>query len=103
MPQPHDNKKQQKAVARRRDSGGSRKRISTSLDFDDAIYVEHIPGASDSEKLAKVVRAARLAGLTVDDQSSVPIVDEFVSWLSTKRGKSAQDLHKLLLEFLDKR
>ncbi len=87
----------------RRSEGVKRERISVSLDADDYAFVQSIIGGSDSHKLANLVRAARLAGLSVDDESSPQIVDEFVDWLATKRSKSARELHQLLSEFLKRR
>lgn len=85
----------------RRSDGVIRKRVSVSLDADDYDYIQSIHGGSDSHRVAKIITAARLAGLKVDDQPGSKMVDEFVEWLSTKkRNKAASDLHKLLSEFL---
>jgi len=87
----------------RRSDGVIRKRVSVSLDADDYDYIQSIHGGSDSHKVAKVITAARLAGLKVDDQPGPQMVEEFVEWLSTKkRNKTASDLHKLLTEFLER-
>jgi hypothetical protein len=104
MPRKQPDGNKGKGIARRRDSGGERLRISTSLDFEDAQFVGQVSGSSDSEKLARIVKAARLAGLKIDgDQSSSGMVHEFVEWLSSKRSQSARDLHKLLTDFLSDR
>ena len=104
MPRKQPDGNKSKGIARRRDSGGERLRISTSLDFEDAQFVTQVSGSSDSEKLAKIVRAARLAGLKVDDdQASHGMVNQFIEWLSSKRSQPARDLHKLLTEFLNSR
>ena len=86
----------------RRSEGIKRERISVSLDAEDYEYVQSISGGSDSHKVANIVRAARLAGLKVDDQPGPQMVQEFVEWLATKRSQPAKDLHKLLTEFLDR-
>jgi molybdenum cofactor biosynthesis enzyme MoaA len=87
----------------RRSEGVNRKRISVSVDAEDYEYVQSITGGSDSHRVAKIIQAARLAGLKVDDQPGPQMVEEFVEWLSTKkRNKAASDLHKLLTEFLDR-
>lgn len=86
----------------RRSEGIKRERISVSLDADDYEFVQSISGGSDSQKLAKIVKAARLNKLTIDDQTQPMLSTEFVDWLSNKKSKSAKELHKLLSEFLDK-
>jgi molybdenum cofactor biosynthesis enzyme MoaA len=86
----------------RRSEGVKRERISVSLDADDYEYVQSIMGGSDSHRVAKIIQAARLAGLKVDDQPGPQMVEEFVEWLATKRSQSARDLHKLLTEFLER-
>jgi molybdenum cofactor biosynthesis enzyme MoaA len=87
----------------RRSEGVNRKRISVSLDAEDYEYIQSITGGSDSHRVAKIIQAARLSGLKVDDQAAPQIVADFVDWLSTKkRNKAASDLHKLLSEFLAK-
>jgi molybdenum cofactor biosynthesis enzyme MoaA len=88
----------------RRAEGVKRERISVSLDAADYEYVQSISGGSDSHRVAKIIQAARLAGLKVDDQAGPQIAEEFVEWLSTKkRNKAASDLHKLLTDFLEER
>lgn len=87
----------------RRNEGIKRERISVSLDAVDYEYVRSITGSSDSHKLAKLVRAARLVELDADQVAGGSIVDELVDWLGKKQSKPARELHALLSEFLDER
>lgn len=87
----------------RRNEGIKRERISVSLDAVDYEYVRSITGSSDSHKLAKLVRAARLAALDADQVAGGSMVDELVDWLGRKKTKAAKELHSLLSEFLDDR
>lgn len=91
-------------MAQRRSNEGKRERIGVSLDSVDYEYVQSVSGGSDSHRLAKIVRAARLAGLKVDEEQASPeMVRDFIDWLSTKRSQHARDLHKLLSDFLETR
>jgi hypothetical protein len=74
--------------------------MSTSLDFEDAEFVRQVPGTSDSEKLAKIVKAARLGGLTIGDHFESTLLDEFVEWLEKRKTKFSKELHEVLTEFL---
>ena len=89
-----------------RSKSKKRPRISVSLDPEDYAWVEELPGASASlsYKVSRVVKAARLAGVTIDDAQSPGVLEEFAEWLTTKkRNKLASDLHALLDEFIDQK
>ena len=87
-----------------RSKSKKRPRISVSLDPEDYAWVEELPGASASlsYKVSRVVKAARLAGVTIDDAQSPGLLAELRDWLKTKRKKSATvlQLEKVLSEFL---
>jgi hypothetical protein len=85
---------------RRDDIEGKRPRVTVSLDPEDFDWIQTIPGSSDSYKISRILKAARLAGVTVDDGTQGGIIPELVEWLGKKKSKSARDLHKLLSEFL---
>lgn len=87
-----------------RSSDGRRPRISVSLDPEDYDWIEELTGPSESLsfKLSRIVRAARLAGLTLDEAKSGGVLQEFSDFLATKKkSKLAADMHELLTEFLD--
>jgi molybdenum cofactor biosynthesis enzyme MoaA len=88
---------------RRDDVEGKRPRITVSLDPEDYEWVQTFEGSSDSYKIAKIIKAARDAGVTAETASAGGTIPELVEWLSTKRSQSARDLHKLLSEFLGER
>lgn len=88
-----------------RSKSKKRPRISVSLDQEDYDWVEELPGtsASLSYKVSRVVKAARIAGVTIDDAQSPGVLEEFAEWLATKkRNKLASDLQGLLSEFLER-
>ena len=80
-----------------------RPRITVSLDPEDYDWVESFGGASSSYTVSRIVKAARLAGLSLDDATGGGIIPELVEWLSKKRTAPARELHKLLSEFLEER
>lgn len=86
---------------RRDDIEGKRPRITVSLDPEDLDYVQTFEGSSDSYKIAKIIKAARTAGITGDGVASGGTIPELVQWLSGKRSKLAKDLRVLLNEFLE--
>jgi len=87
----------------RRREQGKRPRITVSLDPDDHNWVQSFGGPSDSYTVSRIVKAARLAGLTLDDANDGGIIPELVEWLAAKKTKEAKDLHKILSEFLNSR
>lgn len=88
-----------------RNTEGRRPRISVSLDPEDYDWIEELTGPSESlsYKLSRIVRAARLAGLTLEEAKSGGVLQEFSDFLATKkRNKLALEMQTLLQEFLDK-
>lgn len=88
-------------MQRRHDS--KRPRITVSLDPEDHDWVESFHGASSSYTVSRIVKAARLAGLTLDDATEGGIIPELVEWLGNKRTKFAKELLEVLTEFLEER
>jgi hypothetical protein len=86
---------------RREDIEGKRPRITVSLDPEDYEWVQSFEGSSDSYKIAKIIKAARGAGVTADSASVGGSLPELVEWLANKKSKSARELHKLLAEYLE--
>lgn len=85
----------------RRRENGKRPRISVSLDPADYEWVKNFKGPSESYTVSRIVRAARLAGLSLKDASDGGVLTDFSKWLGSKRkNKLASDLHLLLDEFL---
>ncbi len=86
---------------RRKDA--KRPRISVSLDEEDYDWIDSLasPATSLSFKVSRLVKAARIAGLTIDDSTAEGPLAEFSDWLKTQRkNKLAQDLHELLSQYL---
>ena len=78
--------------------------ISVSLDPEDYDWIQGLEGSSDSFKASRIIRAARLAGLTIDDAvMPVRTLVDFRDWLKTQRGKTelSAELLELLSQFLD--
>lgn len=86
---------------RRNDIEGKRPRITVSLDPEDYDWIQSFEGSSDSYKIAKIIKAAKAAGVTADGESTGVTIPDLAEWLATKKTKSARELHKLLAEFLD--
>jgi hypothetical protein len=91
----------------RRSDTGQRPRIGVSLDqedydwlqsFNEGLEVKH----SDSYLVARVIRAARLGGLTLETASTGGVLAQFADWLGKRRKKTkiTEELHQLLSEFL---
>ncbi len=90
-------------VQRRRDDG-KRPRISVSLDPDDFDWVQSLKGPSESYTVSRIVKAARLAGLKIEDATSGGVLEDFRDWLGRKRkSKLAADLAELLSDYLSNR
>jgi hypothetical protein len=87
----------------RRLNDGKRPRITVSLDPDDHEWVQSFGGPSDSYTVSRIVKAARLAGLTLDDATEGGIIPELVEWLGTKKSKFSKELREVLAEFLERR
>jgi|688.fasta_scaffold197498_4 hypothetical protein len=77
--------------------------ISVSLDQEDFDWIQSFGGPSQSYTASRIIKAARLAGLSLDDAAEGGIVAELVEWLSHKKSKSTRELHKVLSEFLSER
>ncbi len=81
---------------------GKRPRISVSLDSEDYDWIESLPGMAESLsfKLSRVVKAARLAGLTIDDASHSRRGSTWLDFLKEKTDSAlAQELAKLYEEY----
>ena len=87
----------------RRHEDGKRPRISVSLDHEDYDWVRSFEGPSESYTVSRIVRAARLAGLTLDEAMSGGVLEDLRDWLKRKRSKSktVTELIDLLSEYLD--
>ena len=82
-----------------------RPRISVSLDPEDYDWIESMtaPSESLSYRLSRIVRAARLAGVSLEDAKAGGVLEAFSGFLAKKKkNKHAAELHQLLSEFLDK-
>lgn len=90
-------------MPQRRLKDGERPRISVSLDPEDYEWVQRFKGPSDSYTVSRIVKAARLAGLTPDKAMSGGVLQDFRDWLKVRRSKSkmAIELAKLLGDYLD--
>lgn len=80
-----------------------RPRISVSLDLEDYEWIDSLPGPSTSlsYKVSRLIKAARIAGLTIEDAKAQGPLSEFNDWLKTRcENKLARDLSALLSEFL---
>lgn len=84
----------------RKDS--KRPRISVSLDNEDYEWIQSFNGPSESYTASRIIKAARLAGLTLDEAMSGGVLEEFRAWLKAKRRKSrvAEEFCDLLTEYL---
>lgn len=81
---------------------GRRARISVSLDAEDYDWVQSFKGPSESYTVSRIVKAARLAGLTLEEAKSGGVLEEFAEFLSKKkRNKLAADMHALIEEYLE--
>lgn len=91
-------------MAQRKLEDGKRPRISVSLDPEDYEWIQRFGGASESYTVSRIIRAARLAGLSLDDSIHGGVLEELRDWLKAKRKKSknATELADLLSEFLSR-
>jgi hypothetical protein len=87
----------------RRREDGKRPRITVSLDPEDHDWVESFNGPSSSYTVSRIVKAARLAGLSLDDATEGGVIPELVEWLGNKRTKFAKELRDVLAQFLEDR
>lgn len=91
-------------MVQRRLNDGQRPRISVSLDPEDYEWVQSFNGPSESYTVSRIVKAARLSGLTLDEAMTGGVLEEFRDWLQSKRRKSSMvtELAALLTEYLDR-
>jgi hypothetical protein len=89
----------------RQHKNGERPRISVSLDPVDYEWVRKFAGPSDSYKVSRIIRAARLSGMTLDDAMSGGVLEDFRDWLKAKRTRSklAEELLNLMNEYCNRR
>lgn len=88
-------------MTQRRLKDGSRPRIGVSLDPDVYEWIQSMKGPSDSYKVSRILRAAMLAGVKIDEAESTGTLKELCDWLAKKkRNKYAAELRELLEEFL---
>jgi len=88
----------------RKHEDGRRPRISVSVDPADYEWIQGFNGPSDSYTVSRILTAARLQGVTLDEMNTGGggTLQEFSEWLSKKRkDKMAADLHALLEQFLN--
>lgn len=89
---------------RQRKADSKRPRVSVSLDQDDFEWIQSFNGPSESYTVARIIKAARLAGLTLDKAMTGGVLEEFCDWLKAKKKKNrtADELILLLSEYLSK-
>lgn len=90
-------------MVQRQHKDGKRPRISVSLDPEDHEWVQSLGGVSDSYTVSRIVKAARLSGMTLEDSMSSGVLEELRDWLKRKRikSKTASELLELLAEYLE--
>ncbi len=78
--------------------------ISVSLDPEDFKWIESFGGTSHSYVASRIIHAARLAGLTLDEAMSGGVLEDFRDWLKTRRRKSkvSDELLDLLTDYLSR-
>lgn len=83
---------------------GPRPRVSVSLSPEDFAWVQSFQGPSDSYTVSRIITAARLAGLTLEEANGGGVLEDFAGWLSRKRSKTkiSTELAELLNEYLDR-
>jgi hypothetical protein len=91
-------------MTQRRLDEGKRPRISVSLDPEDYDWIQSLKGPSESYTVSRVVKAARLAGLTLDEAKSSGVLEGFRDWLKSRRRKNttATELAEILTDYLGK-
>jgi hypothetical protein len=77
--------------------------ISVSLDPEEYKWIKSFGGQSDSYTASRIIRAARLAGLTLDEAKSGGVLEDFRDWLKSKKrqDKDAAKLCALLTDYLE--
>jgi hypothetical protein len=91
-------------MAQRKTDEGKRPRISVSLNPEDYTWIRSFKGPSESYTVSRIVRAARLAGLTLEESHNGGILEDLRDWLKKKRtrSKAATELMEVLTEYLDR-
>jgi len=91
-------------MVQRKHKSGERPRISVSLDPEDYTWIKSFQGPSESYTVSRIVRAARLSGLTLEEAMTGGVLEELRDWLKSKRKKTAvgTELCALLTEYLDR-
>lgn len=80
---------------------GKRPRISVSLDPDVHDWIQKMGGPSESYTVCRILRAAMLAGIKVEDARSEGVLEDLCAWLGKKKkSKQAMELHALLEEYI---
>lgn len=92
-------------MGQRKLEDGKRPRISVSLDPEDYDWIQSFNGPSESYTVSRIIRAARLAGLSIEDSNSGGVLEELRDWLKSKRKKTKfeTDLQELISEFIDRK
>lgn len=88
----------------RRHEEGKRPRISVSLDPEVYEWIQSFNGPSESYTVSRILKAAHLAGLTLDEAMTGGVLEDFRDWLKAKKRKSAAatELVELLSEYLER-
>jgi hypothetical protein len=88
----------------RRHDDGKRPRIGVSLDPEVYEWIKDFNGPSDSYTVSRILRAAMLAGLTLEEAKAAGVLEEFSEWLGRRRkNQLAADLHALLSQYLSEK
>ncbi len=88
-------------MQRKLEDGGRRDRISVSLDPEDYDWIRSFDGPSDSFTISRIIKAARLQGLTLESATTGGVLEDFAVWLTRKRkNRLAADLARLISEYL---
>jgi len=83
------------------EGAGRRPRVGVSLDQDVYEWIKTFNGPSDSYTVSQLLRAAMLAGLTLEEAKSGGQLEDFAKWLAKqKRNKLAGELRALLDQYL---
>ena len=86
-----------------RKKSGERPRVGVSLDDDVYEWIQSLEGPSDSYKVSRVVRAAMIAGLKIDEAQSAGVLEDFSAWLGEQKklSKVESELRNILKKYLN--
>lgn len=89
----------------RKSKTGKRDRVSVSLDAEDMEWIRSFNQPSDSYTVSRIIKAARKAGLTLDEAMGGGVLEDFADWLSRKRKKSklAEELQEIIEQYVQSR